>query len=65
MYYAFGPNLDDMSQGIPVYDYEGIRILLPGVVEREACSVVFTRPGSTALPGQGFFAQARWDQRSD
>jgi predicted choloylglycine hydrolase len=47
MYAAFGLNLDDMSKGIPVYDAEGIRILLPGVVEREACSVVFTRPEVT------------------
>lgn len=47
MYAAFGLNLDDMSKGIPIYDAEGIRVLLPGVVEYDACSVVFTRPEMT------------------
>jgi hypothetical protein len=36
--------VDDVSDGIPVWDDEGIRILLPGLVERHSCSVIATRP---------------------
>lgn len=48
VYAAYNLDLDDMSMGIPIWDDEGIRILLPGVVERHSCSVVFARPEMTA-----------------
>ena len=44
VYAAYDLNLDDASEGIPVWDEEGIRILLPGLVEQHSCSLVFTRP---------------------
>lgn len=47
VYAAYDLNLDDASQGIPVWDEEGIRILLPGLVERHSCSVVVVRPEMT------------------
>jgi len=47
IYAAYGLNLDDLSHGIPIWDEEGIRFLLPGLVEKHSCSVVFTRPDSS------------------
>jgi len=47
MYAAYGLNLDSVSEGIPIYDAEGVRILLPGLIEHDACSVVFARPEMT------------------
>jgi predicted choloylglycine hydrolase len=48
MYAAYGLNLDDVQEAIPVSDNEGVRILLPGLVESGSCSVVFTRPQMAA-----------------
>ena len=48
MYAAYGLSLDDLKEAIPVSDNEGIRILLPGLVEGGSCSVVFTRPEMAA-----------------
>jgi predicted choloylglycine hydrolase len=48
VYAAYNLDLDDASQGIPVWDEEGIRVLLPGLVERHSCSVVVVRPEMTA-----------------
>jgi predicted choloylglycine hydrolase len=48
VYAAYNLNLDDASEGIPVWDEDGIRILLPGLVERHSCSVVAVRPEMTA-----------------
>ncbi|MGD8793757.1 MAG: C45 family autoproteolytic acyltransferase/hydrolase [Anaerolineae bacterium] len=44
MYAAYGLSLDEVKEAIPVSDNEGIRVLLPGLVESGSCSVVFTRP---------------------
>jgi predicted choloylglycine hydrolase len=44
MYAAYGLSLDDAKEAIPVSDNEGIRVLLPGLVESGSCSVVFTQP---------------------
>lgn len=48
VYAAYNLNLEDASEGIPVWDEDGIRILLPGLVERHSCSVVVVRPEMTA-----------------
>jgi predicted choloylglycine hydrolase len=47
VYTAYNLNLDDASEGIPVWDEEGIRILLPGLVELHSCSVIVVRPEIT------------------
>ncbi len=52
LYAAFDLNLDDASDGIHVWDEEGIRILLPGLAERHSCSVIATRP-EMATDGHG------------
>jgi predicted choloylglycine hydrolase len=44
MYTAYGLSLDEVKEAIPVSDNEGIRILLPGLVESSSCSVAFVRP---------------------
>jgi predicted choloylglycine hydrolase len=44
VYAAYGLSLDEAGQGIPIWDDQGIRILLPGLVEQHSCSVVFSRP---------------------
>jgi len=48
IYAAYNLSLDDVSEGIPVWDEEGIRILLPGLVERHSCSVIVARPEMAA-----------------
>lgn len=48
VYAAYGLSLDDLSQGIPIWDEEGVRFLLPGLVEPHSCSMVFTRPDIAA-----------------
>lgn len=48
MYAAYGLSLDEVKEAIPVSDNEGIRVLLPGLVENGSCSVVFTRPEMAA-----------------
>lgn len=48
VYSAYGLRLDDLSHAIPVWDEEGIRILLPGLVESHSCSVIATRPSIAA-----------------
>jgi len=44
MYAAFGLELDDLQEGIPVDNIENVEILLPGIISRHSCSVVFVRP---------------------
>jgi predicted choloylglycine hydrolase len=44
LYAAYGLSLDDLQQAIPVSDNDGVRVLLPGLVENGSCSVIFTRP---------------------
>lgn len=48
VYSAYNLNLDDANEGIPVWDEDGIRILLPGLEERHSCSVVVVQPEMTA-----------------
>lgn len=48
MYSAFGLDLDEMDAGIPVSDIDGIEVLLPGLIRRHSCSVVFARSEMTS-----------------
>ncbi len=48
VYAAYDLRLDDVSDGIPVWDEDGIRILLPGLAQRHSCSVIATRPEMAA-----------------
>ena len=48
VYAAYDLSLDDVSEGIPVWDEDGIRILIPGLVEWHSCSVIAVRPEMTA-----------------
>ena len=48
VYSAYDLRLEDLSHAIPVWDEEGIRILLPGLVEPHSCSVIATRPSMAA-----------------
>ncbi|RLC79692.1 MAG: hypothetical protein DRJ03_16075 [Chloroflexi bacterium] len=47
IYAAYDLNLDDVSEGIPVWD-DWWSFLLPGVVYNPFCSVAFARPEMTA-----------------
>jgi predicted choloylglycine hydrolase len=44
LYAAYGLNVDDVQEAIPVSDDGGVRVLLPGLVESGSCSVAFIRP---------------------
>jgi predicted choloylglycine hydrolase len=44
MYAAFKLDIEDITMGIPIYEAEGVRVLLPGLVERDSCSVIFAGP---------------------
>jgi predicted choloylglycine hydrolase len=48
MYAAFGLELDDLQEGILVDNIENAEILLPGIISRHSCSVVFVRPEITS-----------------
>ncbi len=48
VYQSYDMSLNDVSHGIPIWDDEEIRILLPGLVEPGSCSVVFSRPEMAA-----------------
>lgn len=41
MYAAFNLDIENLTMGIPIYEEEGVRVLLPGLVERDSCSVIF------------------------
>jgi hypothetical protein len=44
VYAAYGLGLDPVTEAIPVWEGEGMRILLPGLVELDSCSVIAARP---------------------
>jgi predicted choloylglycine hydrolase len=44
MYAAFKLDIENLTTGIPIYEADGVRVLLPGLVERDSCSVVFAGP---------------------
>lgn len=48
VYSAFGLEFDDLQEGIPVSDNENAEILLPGIISRHSCSVVFASPEITS-----------------
>jgi hypothetical protein len=48
MYVAFGLDLEEAREGIPISDVDGVRVLLPGLIETDSCSVLYARPATTA-----------------
>ncbi len=47
MYAAFDLEVENVMEGIPIYEADGVRVLLPGLVERDSCSVIFAGPEIT------------------
>jgi hypothetical protein len=48
MYAAFNLDIENLTSGIPIYEADGMHILLPGLIERDSCSVVFAGPEITS-----------------
>jgi predicted choloylglycine hydrolase len=48
LYAAYDLDLYDVDTGIPIWDEDGIRIMLPGLVEAHSCSVIYSRPEATS-----------------
>ena len=41
-------DLEEVTEGIPISDVEGVRVLLPGLIDEDSCSVIFARPAIAA-----------------